>query len=406
VTLLAAGTSSDVLVELGVVLLALAVVGRVAGRVGLPTIPLFVLVGIGVGDGGAALLDASRGFVRIGADLGVVLLLLLLGLEYDADDLRAGLRSNGVAGGLDLVANFTPGLVAGLLLGWGALGGFLLGGITYVSSSGIIAKLLGDLERYANRETPVVLAVLVFEDLAMAVFLPVAAAWLLDTSAVDAVTSVGIAIAVVVGALFVSFRYGVHVSRLVETRNDEMLVFTVLGLTFLAAGAAEALQVSAAVGAFLLGVGLSGRVAETGRELLVPVRDVFAGLFFVSFGSQIEPERLLDAVGPALALALVTAATKAAVGWDAARRAGIGRRGRRRAAASLVPRGEFSIVIAGLGVAGGIDAELGSLTALYVLSLAIAGSLATRWVDRWPEPGRRAVSRAGAGRRGTPSPGS
>ena len=383
-TLLATGTSSAVLVELGTVLLSLAVVGRIAGRLGMPTVPLFVLVGIGVGDGGFGLLDAGTEFVRIGADLGVVLLLLLLGLEYDADDVRAGLRSNWRAGVLDVVANVLPGVVAGWLLGWGALGAFLLGGITYVSSSGIIAKLLGDLERYANRETPVVLSVLVFEDLTMALFLPVAAAWLVGAPAPEAIASVAVAITVVVVALVASFRYGIHVSRLVETRNDEMLVFTVLGLTLLVAGAAEELQVSAAVGAFLFGVGLSGRVAETGRELLVPVRDVFAGLFFVSFGARIDPEGLLDVAIPATALAAVTAATKMVVGWRAARRAGIGVRGQRRAAVSLIPRGEFSIVIAGLAVAGGVDDEIGPVTALYVLVLAVVGSLAMRYVDRLP----------------------
>ncbi len=110
---------------------------------------------------------------------------------------------------------------------------------------------------------------------------------------------------------------------------------------------------SAAVGAFLLGVMLSGQIAERGRELLAPIRDVFGGVFFVFFGLQIDPATLAPALGPALVLAVLTAASKLGTGWWAARRAGIGVPGRKRAAVSLVPRGEFSIVIAGLGVSVG-----------------------------------------------------
>jgi CPA2 family monovalent cation:H+ antiporter-2 len=396
-----ATTSADVLVELGGLLFALAVIGRLAERLRLPAVPFFVVLGLLVGDGGVHPLDASREFLAVGADIGVVLLLLLIGLEYEPTDLRAGLRSNWTAGVVDLVANAVPGVLAGLLLGWPAIGAFLLGGITYISSSGIIAKLLGDLDRLPNRETPVVLSILVLEDLAMAVFLPVAATWALGGDPADAVAAVGVALVVVVAALVVSARYGVHVSRVIETRSDEMLVFTVLGLTLLVAGLAEQVKVSAAVGAFLLGVTLSGRVAEQGRALLVPVRDLFAGVFFVSFGLGIVPGDLVHTIGAAVALAAVTAASKFGTGWWAAKRAGIGPRGRRRAALSLIPRGEFSIVIAGLGVAAGVEPDLGPLAASYVLILALVGSLAIRFADS-----PRRVNRAGVGRRATLIPGS
>lgn len=400
----ATGTSGDILIELGAMILALAVLGRAADRFGLPAIPLYVIMGLAVGKGGLHSLEASTPFIQVGADIGVVLLLLLLGLEYDAEDLRSGLRTNWPAGLVDLVLNFAPGFVAGLLLGWAPLGAFLLGGITYVSSSGIIAKLLGDLDRLANRETPVILSVLVFEDLVMAVFLPVAAVWVIGGAPVDAVLSVGVALAVVAGAIFASLRLGVHVSRIVDTRSNELLIFTVLGLTLLVAGVAEQIQVSAAVGAFLLGVMLSGHVAERGRALLLPVRDVFGGLFFVYFGVQIEPSTLAPMVMPALVLAVVTSGTKCVGGWWATKRAGIGPPGRRRGALSLIPRGEFSIVIAGIGVVGGVESDLGALSATYVLLLAVGGSLAVRFADSFG--GRSAPVRAPVGRTARPTPGS
>ena len=158
-------------------------------------------------------LDASTEFIRIGADVGVVLLLLLLGLEYTPADLQTGLRSNWPCSGIvDVVANFVPGVVAGLLLGWSFTPTLLLGGITYVSSSGIIAKLLSDLERYANRETPIILAVLVIEDIAMAVFLPIVGVLIVGSTPLQGVTSVVVALGVVVAALVVSSKYSVHVS--------------------------------------------------------------------------------------------------------------------------------------------------------------------------------------------------
>jgi CPA2 family monovalent cation:H+ antiporter-2 len=382
--MLAASTSGDVLVELGAVLLVLAVLGRAAAWFSLPSIPLYLIAGLLLGEGSAFPLHASTDFIRIGADVGVVMLLLLLGLEYTPQDLQQGLRSNWPAGIVDIVANFVPGVAAGLVLGWSWTPALLLGGITYVSSSGIIAKLLSDLERYANRETPIVLAVLVIEDIVMAVFLPIVGVLIVGASPLKGVTSVLVALGVVAAALVVSSRYSGHVSRALHTHSAELLLLTVLGLTFLVAGLAEELQVSAAVGAFLLGVTLSGQVAERGRGLLEPIRDVFGGLFFVFFGLQIDPSTLVPVLGPAAALAGVTALTKGGTGWWAASRMRVGRRGRLRAAVSLVPRGEFSIVIAGIGVAEGLEPDLGPVTACYVLILAVVGSLAMRFADQIP----------------------
>ncbi len=385
----AAAASGSVLIELGAVLLVLAVLGRTAARLRLPSIPLYLLAGLALGEGGLVPLNASAEFIRIAADLGVVLLLLLLGLEYSTEELHDGLRTNWPAGLVDLVSNMVPGVLAGLVLGWGPLAALVLGGVTYISSSGIIAKLIGDLDRMGNRETPVVLSVLVIEDLAMAVFLPVVGVLLVGGSPLEGMVSVGVALAVVVVALVASARYGRQASLLIHSRSNELLLLTVLGLTLLVAGLAEEVQVSAAVGAFVLGVTLSGQVAEQGRELLAPIRDVFGGIFFVFFGLQIDPATLPPMLVPAALLAVVTALTKLGSGWWAAARAGIGTRGRIRAAVSLVPRGEFSIVIAGLGVSGGLDRDLGPLSATYVLILAITGSIAMRFSDQLPVGRRR-----------------
>ncbi len=379
--LLAASQAGGALLELGWVLLALAVVGRLATRVGLPTVPLYLIAGLLMGEGSAIELAASSEFIAIAADVGVVLLLLLLGLEYTPSELQSGLRTGWLAGLVDLVANALPGFAAGLLLGWGPVAALVLAGITYISSSGIIAKQLFDLERIGNRETPAVLTILVLEDLVMALYLPIVGVLLAGAGPMDAATSISLAMVGVGGAFLLATRYGHHVNRAIDTRSPELLLLGILGVTLVIGGLAERVQVSAAVAAFLVGVALSDRVAERGRELLQPIRDVFGGLFFVFFGLQVDPRALQPVLLPALLLALVGAATKIGTGWWAARRDGIGPRGRVRAGLSLIPRGEFSIVIAGLAVASDAEPRLGPFAASYVLMLAITGSVAMRYAD-------------------------
>jgi CPA2 family monovalent cation:H+ antiporter-2 len=134
--------------------------------------------------------------------------------------------------------------------------------------------------------------------------------------------------------------------------------------------------VSAAVGAFLVGIAVSGPVREQAHRLVAPLRDFFAAIFFFFFGLQINPASLLSVLGIAAALAVVTAITKIASGYWAARRAGIDQRGSLRAAGELVARGEFSIVIAGL--AANLEPRLESLAAAYVLLLAVVGPVLAR----------------------------
>ncbi|MGH9356406.1 MAG: cation:proton antiporter, partial [Terriglobia bacterium] len=139
--------SSHLFIELGLVIAGLAILARLASRWSFSAIPLYLLAGLAFGSGGLEPLSLSRGFIQIGAEIGVLLLLFMLGLEYSGAELSEGLRVGFPAGIVDLLLNFTPGLAAGLLLAWKPLGAILLGGITYISSSGIIAKVLGELRR-------------------------------------------------------------------------------------------------------------------------------------------------------------------------------------------------------------------------------------------------------------------
>ena len=284
--------AARILIELGSVAVGLALLARLAIRMGFSAIPLYLLAGLAFGNGGLVPLELSRGFIQMGAQMGVLLLLFLLGLEYTGEELRDSLKQAVPAGAVDFVLNFTPGLLTGWLLGWSPLAIMLLGGITYISSSGIAAKVLTDLKRLNHPETPSVFAVLMMEDLAMAVFLPLCAVLLIGGGAAKVALSVGVATVTATLILFVAVRYGRQISEFAAHESDEVILLTTFGSVLLVAGVAESLQVSAAIGAFLAGIALSGPIAAQSRRLLAPLRDLFAAMFFFFFGLQIAPASL------------------------------------------------------------------------------------------------------------------
>jgi CPA2 family monovalent cation:H+ antiporter-2 len=252
----------------------------------------------------------------------------------------------------------------------------------------------------------VILSILVMEDIAMAIYLPAVAALLVGGGVAAAVGSLAIAVGAAGLALVVALRFGPLISRVIFHHSDEVLLLSTFGLLLLVAGLAERLQVSAAVGAFLVGIALSGQVAERARGLLAPLRDLFAAAFFLFFGLSIDAGEIPGDLPLAGGLAVVTIGTKVATGWWAAKRAGIGSRGRARAGTALVARGEFSIVIAGLGVTAGVQPELGPLAAAYVLVTALLGPFLARASDALLVFGRlvRALLAPRAAREGAETP--
>lgn len=369
------------LIEVGALLLVLSLLGRLALRIGISPIPLYLLAGLAVGHGGIIPLDASEEFFEVGSQIGVILLLAMLGLEYSADELIGSLKRSRVAGLIDGLLNALPGAAFALLLGWDWVAAVALAGVTWVSSSGVIAKVLRDLGRLSNRETPTVLSILVIEDLAMAFYLPILSALVIGAGFLQGATTVVIAVSVVTVILYLALRHGRIVSALFPSKHAEPLLLGVLGLTMLVAGLAEQVSVSAAVGAFLVGIALSGPVAHSAEAVLSPLRDLFATVFFVFFGITTDPAAIVPVLVPAFVLAVITMGTKTLTGYLAARRAGIGVPGRWRAGLVLTPRGEFSIVIAGLAVSVGIEPQLAPLAAAYVLITIIAGPLLARIPD-------------------------
>ena len=376
----ASGNVAPFLLELGALLAGLALLARLAAAAGISPVPVYLLAGLAFGSGGLVPLGLSEDFVAAGSYIGVLLLLFTLGLEFSGSDLLDALRHSRAPALVDAL-NAVPGVAVAIVLGWSWQAALLLGGATYATSSGIVAKLLEDLDRVGNRETPVVLGLLVAEDLAMAALLPLAAVAVSGEPLTSALAACAAAIAVAALAIAAAIRLGPRVSALLAHTSDEAMLLSVLAVVLLVGGAAEQVHISAAIGAFLVGTALSDPVVGRARQLIRPLRDLFAATFFVFLGFGIDPAALLDIAGAAVALWFVGAASKIATGWWAARRSGIGRRGAARAGTALIARGEFSILLAQLGVAAGLQTQFGALIAGYVVLSAVSAPLLARAAD-------------------------
>jgi monovalent cation:H+ antiporter-2, CPA2 family len=369
--------SAPLLLQLGAVLTALALLAALARRFALSPIPLYLLAGLWLGKGGIHSVTEASVFVKTGAPIGVVLLLLTLGLEFSSAEFASSMKQHVPSALVDVVLNATPGAIAGWLLGFKGIGILALAGVTYVSSSGLIARLLEDLNRVGNRETPAILAVLVLEDFAMAAYLPVFAVLVSGGTWLKALLGMVIGVGAFWIAFVISHRWGHHFGRLVGSQDSEQLLLRVLGVTLIVAALAEEVHASAAVGAFLVGLTLTGDTADRARKVLGPLRDLFAAVFFLGVGIGVDPHTLAPALPAAIALAVVTSAAKVATGIFAARRDGVARRGQLRAGTALIARAEFSLII--IGLAGSSIAGLAPVAMSYVFVVAVIGPVLARF---------------------------
>ncbi len=374
-----ASISSDNLVvtEIGALLILLGVLAFLAERYRISVVPLFLLAGLSFGTGGLIPLDLSEEFIDIGATIGALLLLLLLGLEYSARELGASIKARWSAGIVDLIANSISGVFIALVLGWGFLGALVLGGITYISSSGIAAQLIRETGWRKSVVAKRTISLLVVEDLALAPYLPLITALLAGVSFITGLITISLAFVVIGLVLLISVRQVGLLSNYLRQGDSLSLLLTVLGAALLAAGLAESVGLSGAVAAFLVGLLLSGDLANAARVRLAPLRDLFAAFFFLFFGLTINPKDLISMLPIAIILTILGVAGKMFTAWWLAKDLN-DPMSWRRIGAFLVPRGEFSIVIAGLASATFFGTEIKALTGSYVILTAVVGSLLIR----------------------------
>jgi CPA2 family monovalent cation:H+ antiporter-2 len=385
--LAAALTPEDGLVlgEIGSVLILLGVASFVASKFKFSSVPIFLGAGLFFGNGGIMELNLSDDFLNLGAQIGAILLLLLLGLEYSAGELVDTVRERRSLGVFDVLINGIPGALFGLLMGWGLVGALVLGGITYVSSSGIAAQFIKDGRLTGLTSTKRAISVLVIEDLFLAIYLPILSAVIASVALVTGLISISFALIIAGGALLLAAR-GIHIPHAPIIMGDSAtLLLTVFGAALLASGLATYIGFSGAVAAFLVGLILTGDVAIVARVRLAPLRDLFAAIFFLFFGLQTDPADIPAVLIPALFLTALGVLSKWFTAWWAMRDSDE-EHGVRRVAALLIPRGEFSIVIAGLAASATFAAELESLTITYVILTTVVASIMIRFSATRPEP--------------------
>ncbi|MCG8968065.1 MULTISPECIES: cation:proton antiporter [Streptomyces] len=367
---------ADTLLAMGGAFLAAAFLARLGGRIGLPTIPLFMLAGILLGPHtpGFVLVEDAHDFEMLSA-LGLVLLLFYLGLEFHLDDLKSGGRRLLTAGGIYLLLNVGAGLGFGFALGWGVREALVLAGVLGISSSAIVTKILIDLGRIGRPETRLILGVIVVEDIFLALYLAALQPVISGAHGVaDTVVQAGKAFGFLL-VLAAAARWGTRlVGRLIETRDNELLVISFLGAAVLVAGVSELLGVADAIGAFMVGLILAGTPSGPRiRELVHPLRDAFAAIFFFAFGLAIDPGDLASVAGPVAAAAALTLVMNVVAGLCVARVYGYGAEPAAEIATTLVARGEFALILAAMAAGAGLDARLAPFIAGYVLVLAVLG---------------------------------
>jgi CPA2 family monovalent cation:H+ antiporter-2 len=386
------GDVDNELAVLGAALLLAGLFARFGRRLGLPTIPFFIVAGIVFGPNtpGLVVLDDPEG-IHLLATLGLVLLLFHLGIEFSIDDLLGGGRRLLWAGGSYIVLNFGAGLVLGWALGWGTREVFVIAGMIGTSSTAIVTKLLLDLRRVSNPETGMILGIIVVEDVFIAFYLALLQPILGDQQgAYEILESIAIAFAFLI-SLFALARWGARLVRpLISADDAELTIILSVGFGVFVAGFAHIAGASDAVGALLAGMVVAGTgIGPRVERLLVPLRDTFAAIFFFWFGLTIAPSDM-GAIAPAVAVAVVvTLAFNVVAGVVAARIYGYGRTAASNTALMLVSRGEFELILASLAVAAGLDSRVAPFAALYVLVLSILSPLFSarshvlaRWLPR------------------------
>ena len=381
----------NVILEIGLALALIAFAVALAHKLGLSNIPFLIIIGMAVGPHAPQFGVFDFRFIETGSlitfmgRIGVLFLLFYLGLEANVTRLIEAGRSILVGGTIYVGINFTVGFTFGYLVGFPLREALIIAGLTTVSSSAIVAKILFDYRRMANPETQIVLGITMFEDVFLAVYLSLISGIVLSgaTSVGGVLSSGGIALGFIVGLIVVGRWATPLLNRLLRISSNEVFVVVVFACLFLLAGLGETIHVAESIGALLLGL-ILGETEHSERmeHLVVPFRDFFGAIFFFSFGLSIDPFTLGGAAWLAVGAALLSLVGVIIAGLIVGRRAKLSTVGSLNTGFTLLARGEFSIIIVNLALAGGLMAVLQPFAALYVLILASASPLLAKESER------------------------
>ncbi|HKR21660.1 MAG TPA: cation:proton antiporter, partial [Pyrinomonadaceae bacterium] len=362
-----------------------------AHRLGVSNVPFLILIGMAVGPHAPqfGVFDfrfiETQSLIEFMGRMGVLFLLFYLGLESNVTRLIEAGRSILAGGSLYVGINFTVGFMYGYLAGFPLRETLIIAGLTTVSSSAIVAKILFDYRRTANRETELILGITMFEDVFLAIYLSLISGIILSgaSSFAGVASSGGIALGFIVGLMVLGRWATPLLNRLLRISSNEVFIVVIFACLFLLAGLGETIHVAESIGALLLGL-ILGETEHSERmeRLIVPFRDSFGAIFFFGFGLSIDPFSLGGAMWLALGAALLSIVAVVVAGTIVGRRAKLSPVGSLNTSFTLLARGEFSIIIVNLAIAGGLMTVLQPFAALYVLILASASPLLAKESER------------------------
>jgi CPA2 family monovalent cation:H+ antiporter-2 len=378
---------NHIILEIGLAIALIALAGLLSAKLRFSVIPFYILIGMAVGPHSVELWHFDFRFIESApliefmGRLGVLFLLFYLGLEFSVGRLIKSGRSIAVGGTFYIVINFTLGILFGWASGFPLQETLVIAGITTISSSAIVAKVIVDLKRTANPETEMILGIIMFEDVFLAVYISILSGLVLSgsTSVWGVALSALIALGFMLALLTIGRKAVPLLNKLLNIRSNELFGLVIFAGLFLVAGFSETIHVAEAIGALLIGLVL----AETDHmkrieKLILPFKDFFGAVFFFSFGLTIDPTTLGGAVWLSIAAVVVTLIGNFAAGMIAGKSAGLSPKASVNIGLTIVSRGEFSIIMANIAKTGALMAIIQPFSALYVLILAILGPLLTK----------------------------
>ena len=382
---------NHLVLEIGLALSLIAIAAALSAWLRFSVVPFLILTGMAVGPHAPQIGPLDFRFIQTASLIefmgraGVLFLLFYLGLEFSVSRLIKAGRSIVIGGSIYIAINFFAELGYAYLLGWPVKEVLIAAGITTISSSAIVAKVIFDLRRTANPETELILGIIMFEDVFLAFYMSIVSGIVLSaaTSIGGVFSSALFALVFILGLIFIGRKATPLLNSVFRIPSNEVFLLAIFACLFLLAGLGELIHVAEAIGALLLGLILADTEhSERIEHLIVPFRDFFGALFFFGFGLTIDPFALGGAVWPALGAVLITLLGNVAAGMLAGRTARLSGVASLNTGLTIVSRGEFSIIMANLAKAGGLLEILQPFAALYVLILAVLGPLLTKESER------------------------
>jgi monovalent cation:H+ antiporter-2, CPA2 family len=377
--------------QVGLALLLIALAVGLAAKLRVSNVPFLILIGMAVGPHAPQIgafdfrFIESAPLISFMGRIGVLFLLFYLGLESSVTRLVQAGRSIFVGGTIYIGINFAVGLGYAYLTGFSATEMLAIAGITTISSSAIVAKILFDYRRTANPESELILGITMYEDVFLAVYLSLLSGIVLSgaTSYLGVLSSAGLTLGFIIGFIILGRWATPLLNWFFRIPSTEVFLVVVFACLFLLAGAGELIHVAEAIGALLLGL-ILGETEHSGRleKLTIPFRDLFGAIFFFSFGLSVDPFSLGGAVWLALGAAVLSLIAVIVAGQLAGRNAGLSGMTSFNVGLTLLGRGEFSIIVAKLAQAGGLLPLIQPFAALYVLILAMFAPLMAKESER------------------------